>query len=156
MALDKKSEEKPTNPADKYKDFLAKMLCTFRTAGRRCQILGAHVDSGSEYRLCDWHWLCQSTPNLLQDREEFIAYRDRDRQTYPKDWLSASLYVDDEIVWSCTLGKEQRREFVRALRVVENECDEYVFGKSEDRGKVFDDTPTPETSVQEYVANLPF
>ena len=138
----------PTNPADKYKTFLARQLCTFRTAGRRCQMLGGHIDNGSEYRLCSWHWLCQSTPELLQNRDEFIAYRDRDRQTYPKEWLSASLYVDDEIVWACTLGKEQRKEFVRAMRVIENECDA--------KGTPIENPPTPEVSIKQYAESLPF
>jgi len=87
MSLKKDKPDTPTTLADKYKAFLKAHLCTFQTAGRRCQMLGAHIDKGSEYRLCNWHWLNQSTPKLLQDYEEFVRYRNMDRQTYPKEWL---------------------------------------------------------------------
>jgi len=151
MSLKKDKPEAPTNPADKYAAFLKKYLCTFQTAGRRCQMLGGHIDNDSEYRLCSWHWLNQSTPKLLQDYDEFVRYRNMDRETYPKEWLQASLYIDDEIVWACILGQEKRKEFVRALRVVENECD-----KEEGRGVVSGHPQTPEVSVQEYAEKLPF
>ena len=151
----KDKPDAPTNPADKYASFLKKYLCTFQTAGRRCQMLGAHIDNDSEYRLCSWHWLNQSTPKLLQDYDEFVRYRNMDRETYAEEWLQASLYVDDEIVWACILGKEQRKEFVRVLRVVENECDKNVFGE-EGRGVVSGHPQTPEVSVQEYANKLPF
>jgi len=159
MSLKKDKPESPKSAVDKYKAFLEIHLCTFRTAGRRCQILAAHMDDhGDKYGLCGWHWLNQSTPKLFQDYEEFVRYRNRDRQTYPKEWLQASLYVDDAIVWACILGKEQRREFVRALRVVENECEKEVFGKESlgPKDQSFDHPPTPEVSVQEYAERLPF
>jgi len=156
--MKKDKPEAPANPADKYAVFLKKYLCIFQTAGRRCQMLGAHTDHGSEYRLCSWHWLNQSTPKLLQDYDEFIRCRNMDRETYEEEWLQASLYVDDAIVWACILGKEQRKEFVRALRVVENECDKNVFGGAGrgDKEFVLDHPPTPEVSVQEYADKLPF
>jgi len=151
MALDKKEKmDSPSTPADKLKRFLDVHLCTFRTAGRRCQMLGAHKDHGSEYRLCSWHWLNQATPELLQNHEEFIRYREVDREGYPEEWLHATLYVDDEIVWACILGKEQRMEFVRALRVVENKID----GKNGQN--VSDHPPTPEVSIKKYADSLPF
>ena len=156
--MKKDKPEAPTTQEDKYKAFLKRHLCKFQTAGRHCQMLAQHVDRGPESGLCGWHWINQDTPNLLQDNEEFVRYRNMDRQTYPKEWLQASLYVDDAIVWACILGKEQRREFVRALRVVENECDKEVFGK-EGRGpknQSLDHPPTPEVSVQEYAERLPF
>ena len=150
MALDKKEKiESPSTPADKLKRFLDIYLCTFRTAGRRCQMLGGHVDHGSDHRLCTWHWLNQATPDMLQNHEEFIRFREVDREGYPKEWLHASLYVDDDIVWDCILGKEQRKEFVRALRVVEKEID----GK---KGEDILDPPTPEVSIKEYADSLPF
>jgi len=156
--MKKDKPESPSTPVDKYKAFLKRHLCTFQTAGRRCQILGGHEDRGPESVLCDWHWLYMSNPNLLQDYDEFVRYRDRDRETYPKEWLQASLYVDDKIVWACILGKEQRKEFIRALRVVENECDKEVFGKEgrDPKDSSLDHPPTPEVSVQEYAEKLPF
>ena len=156
--MKKDKSASPTTPLDRYESFLKTHLCTFRTAGRRCQMLGGHIDNGSENGSCSWHWLSQSTPEFLQDREEFIKYRDRDRNTYPKDWAHAGLYVDDELAWACTLGKEQHIEFARAERAIENECDEEVFG---DKGRgskeaTPDQPPTPEVSVQQYAKNLPF
>jgi len=142
--MKKDKADSPANPVDKYKAFLKAYLCTFQTAGRRCQMLGGHIDRGSENRLCSWHWLNQDTPQLLQDYEEFVRYRDQDRETYPKEWLQASLYIDDKIVWACILGKEQRKEFVRALRVVEIDCDyERAFGEDGRGSKksVFDHPP---------------
>jgi len=145
-----------TDPVEKYKAFLKKSLCMFLTAGRRCQMLAQHVDRGPESGLCGWHWINQDTPKLLQDYEEFVRYRNMDRETYPKEWLQASLYVDDAIVWACILGKEQRKEFIRALRVVENECDKKVFGEDGSKEFVSDHPPTPEISVEEYRKKLPF
>jgi len=147
-----KTEKKdsPVTTAEKLKRFRDVYLCTFRTAGRRCQMLGPHIDHDSEHRLCTWHWLSQSTPELLQNQEEFIRYRKTDREGYPKEWLQASLYVDDDLVWACILGKEQRREFVRALRVVENEID------NKESKNVSDAPQTPEVSVQKYAESLPF
>ena len=124
MPLDKDKPKTPVSTADKYKAYLKKSLCTFKTAGRRCQILAQHGAIGAKNGLCGWHWINQSTPRLLQNYEEFVRYRNKDRETYPKEWLQASLYVDDAIVWACILGKEQRKEFIRALRVVEIKCDE--------------------------------
>jgi len=152
---EKDKKESPKNPAERYKRFLDVHLCTFRTAGRRCQMLGDHIDHGSEYRLCGWHWLNQGTPDMLQNYEEFVRYRDMDRKTYTKEWLQASLYVDDKIVWACILGKEQRREFTRALRTIENECDEEIFGNPRHKGTI-DYPPTPEVSVKKYAESLPF
>ncbi len=152
--MKKDKAEAPTNPADKYAAFLKEHLCTFQTAGRRCQMLGGHIDNGSKYRLCSWHWLGQNTPRLLQDYEEFVRYRDKDRQTYPKEWLQASCHIDDKIVWACILGKEQRKEFVRALRVVEKECDKEAGRGVKDPSS--DHPPSPEVSVQEYAEKLPF
>ena len=155
MPLDKDKPKAAVSSVDKYKAFLKRHLCSFQTAGRRCQILGGHEDHGPGSQLCSWHWLNQSTPQFLQDREEFIKYRCKDRQTYSRDWLQASLYVEDDLVWACTLGKEQHAEFARALRVVENECDKEVFGENS-RGTISDIPPPPETSVQEYAEALPF
>ena len=156
--MKKDKPDAPKNPADKYVAFLKEKLCTFKTAGRRCQMLGGHIDHGSEYRLCSWHWLNQSTPKLLQDYDEFVRWRNMDRETYEEEWLQASLYVDDAIVWACLLGKEQRKEFVRALRVVENECDKKVFGGAGrgDKDFTLEHPPTPKVSVQEYAEKLPF
>jgi len=161
MSLKKDKPDAPVSAADKYKAFLKIHLCTFLTAGRRCQMLAEHYelnDTNSKYGLCGWHWINKNTPKLLQDYEEFVRYRNMDRETYPKESLQASLYVDDAIVWACILGKEQRKEFIRALRVVEIKCDEEVFGK-EGRGpkdSSLDHPPTPEISVQEYAEKLPF
>ena len=113
--MKKDKPEAPTTQEDKYKAFLKRHLCKFQTAGRHCQMLAQHVDRGPESGLCGWHWINQDTPNLLQDNEEFVRYRNMDRQTYPKEWLQAFLYVDDAIVWACILGKEQRKEFVRVF-----------------------------------------
>jgi len=158
MSLKKDKPDSPATQAEKYAIFLKKSLCMFRTAGRRCQMLAQHVDRGPESGLCGWHWINQDTPNLLQDYEEFVRYRNMDRETYPKEWLHASLYVDDAIVWACILGKEQRKEFIRALRVVEIKCDEEVFGKEgrDPKDSSLDHPPTPEVSVQEYAEKLPF
>ncbi len=153
--MKKDKPESPTNTSDRYAIFLNKYLCTFKTAGRRCQMLAGHYDLGAETGLCGWHWINSGTPKLLQDYDEFVRYRDRDRQSYPKEWLQASLYVEDAIVWACILGKEQRKEFMRALRVVENKCDQEVFGKN-DRGTIPENPPPPEVSVQEYAESLPF
>lgn len=157
MPLDKDKPKPPATPADKYAAYLKENLCTFQTAGRRCQMLGGHIDHGSKHGLCSWHWLNQSTPKLLQDYDEFVRYRNADRHIYPEEWLQASLYVDDAIVWACILGKEQRREFVRALRVVENKCDKEVFVEGRNSKEMLSDNPpTPEVSVQKFAANLPF
>ena len=159
MAIEKE-KAKDLSDKEKYERYLQKNLCTFRTANRRCQILAQHYelsDKKLEYGLCGWHWLNQNTPKLLQDYEEFVKYRDRDRETYPKEWLQASLYVDDAIVWACILGKEQRKEFIRAVRAIENECDKELFGKSRNsKNATLDNPPTPEVSVQEYAESLPF
>jgi len=156
--MKKDKPDAPTSPADKYKAFLKRHLCTFQTAGRRCQMLGGHEDLGPYSALCSWHWLNQGTSQFLQDYEEFKKYRQRDRDQYPKDWLWASCYVDDDLAWACTLGKEQHIEFARALRVVENECDKEVFGEGGRGPKEFvlEHPPTPEVSVQEYAEKLPF
>jgi len=158
MSFRKKDKsETPATPKDKYASFLKRHLCTFRTAGRRCQILGGHEDRGEGSGLCSWHWLNQNTPEFLQDYKEFKKYRQSDRDQYPKEWQWSSCYVDDDLTWACTLGKEQHIEFDRALRVVENECDEKVFGKGHDsKDAVSDHPPTPEVSVQKYAENLPF
>ena len=76
------------------------LRCTFMTAGRRCQIYGGHTDHGPDNRLCDWHWLYQHLPKLLQDYEEFVRYRNKERETYAKEWLHSLLYVDDDLVWA--------------------------------------------------------
>jgi len=148
----------PATPADKYKAFLQRNLCTFQTGGRRCQIIGGHIDRDPKSRLCDWHWLNQSTPQFLQDYEEFKKYRQLDRDQYPKEWLQASCYVEDELAWACTLGKEQHIEFSRAVRAIENECDKEVFGKGSGGGKesTLDHPPPPEVSVEQYKNSLPF
>ena len=157
MAFSKKDKtESPATKEGKYKAFLAKQLCTFQTAGRRCQMLGGHVDHGSESRLCDWHWLYQSIPNLLQDYDEFVRYRDKERKTYAREWQHSILFVDDALVWACILGKEQRREFVRANRAIEAECDEKTFGNDRGQGKASDNPPSPAVSVEEYKKHLPF
>ncbi len=151
-------EEKTDSPAtraDKHKAYLKRYLCTYRTAGRRCQLLAGHEDHGPESGLCGWHWITQGTPRLVQNYEEFVKYREHDRQTYPKEYQQAAVYVDDELVWTCILGKDQRREFVRALIAIENECEEELFGKSRHKETV-DNPPTPEVSVQKYAESLPF
>jgi len=156
--MKKDKTETPTSPADKYEAFLKRNLCTFQTAGRRCQIIGGHIDHGPKYRLCDWHWLNQSTPQFLQNREEFLKFREVERKTYPKEWSQASVCIDDDLAWACTLGKEQQIEFARAVRVIENECDEEVFGR-DGRGPkkhISDHPPSPEVSVKEYENTLPF
>ncbi len=157
MSLDKDKDQqkKPVTSVDKYTAYLKANLCTFQTAGRRCQMLAGHYDLGAEIGLCGWHWINSSTPKLLQDYDEFVRYRDRDRESYPQEWLQASLYVEDAIVWACILGKEQRKEFMRALRVVESKCDKEVFGKN-GRGTISENPPPPEVSVQEYAESLPF
>jgi len=119
-------------------------------------MLGGHEDRGPDSALCSWHWLNQGTPQFLQDYEEFIKYRCRDRQTYPREWGQASCYVDDDLAWACTLGKEQHIEFSRAIRAIENECDEEIFGKSRSKNPTLDHPPTPKISVQEYEKTLPF
>ncbi len=158
MAIEKDKPEPPSTPADKYKAFLKRHLCTFRTAGRRCQMLGGHEDRGPESALCSWHWLNQGTPEFLQDYEEFKKYRQQDRDQYPKEWQWASCYVDDDLAWACTLGKEQRIEFAQAVRAIENKCDEEVFGKDGRRSKksVSNHPPPPEISVKQYKKTLPF
>lgn len=150
--------DKPISQKDKYEAFLQRNLCTFQTAGRRCQVIGGHIDNGSKYRLCDWHWLNQSTPQFLQDYEEFVKFRETERKTYQKEWLQASLYIDDDLAWACTLGKEQHIEFSRAVRVIENKCNKEVFGKDNPGAKesTFDHPPSPEVSVEQYKNNLPF
>lgn len=158
--MKKDKPEAPTSPADKYAAFLKENLCTFQTANRRCQMLVVHyelADKKLKHGLCSWHWLNQNTPKLLQDYDEFVRYRNADRQIYSEEWLQASLYVDDAIVWACILGKEQRREFVRALRVVENKCDKEVFGEGRNSKEMLSDNPpTPEVSVQKFAESLPF
>ncbi len=152
MSFTKNDEpDAPVSVTDKYAAFLKANLCTFQTAARRCQMLAEHYDLGAKTGLCGWHWVNSSTPKLLQDYEEFVRFKNKDRQTYPKEWLQASLYVDDEIVWTCILGKEQRKEFTKALRVIENECDKEVFG-----GPRNPNPPSPEVSVQKYKDSLPF
>lgn len=153
MSSFNKNEKKdsPTSPADKYTAFLKRHLCSFMTAGRRCQMLGGHEDRGHGSQLCSWHWLNQGTPQFLQDREEFVKHRCQDRETYSRDWLQASCYVDDDLAWACTLGKEQQIEFARAVRVIENECDKEVFG-----GQRNPNPPSPGVSVQKYEDSLPF
>lgn len=126
----KKSEESPKSKEQKYESFLDKYLCHFRTAGRRCQILGGISNStvGNLKEIwCSWHWLGLNHPESLQSFNEFQRYRKNDRETYPFCWEHASLYIEDEIAWQATLGKITHQEYIRYVRAKETELNKEKF-----------------------------
>jgi len=119
MALDKENSEEK-----KKRTFFDAYGCKWTTAGRKCQMLGAMTsDVGSQHLFCAWHFIARSNPNILQSFEEFTAWREKDRETYPKVWEHSGLYVNDNLVWACILGKEQRSEYVKSMIAIEGEIE---------------------------------
>ena len=119
MALDKKTSEEKTK-----RTFCETHGCKWITAGRKCQMLGT-LSGGPESKhwLCLWHYDTQSYPEITQSFEEFTKWRDMDRKTYPKDCEYSGLYVNDNLVWACILGKKERREYVKAMIAIEKEIE---------------------------------
>jgi len=139
MALDKENSEEK-----KKRTFLEAYGCKWTTAGRKCQMLGTISRIGnSNDGLCSWHFTAQSNPESIQSFEEFTAWREKDRETYPRVWEHSSLYVNDNLVWACILGKEQRKEYVKTMIEIEKEIEISAGTKG-----IKKTSETPEVSAQ--------
>ena len=141
MALDKKNSEEK-----KKHTFFETHGCKWITAGRKCQMLGT-MSSESKHWLCMWHFTAQSSPENIQNFEEFTAWRDKDREIYPRVWEYSGLYVNDNLVWACILGKEQRKEYVMAMIAIEKELEISVKGNNKS-------TNVPEVSAQKLAISF--
>jgi len=126
MAIDKKIEQSPQSKKERSQAYLQKHLCSFRTSGRRCQVIGA-ISNGTageiKERWCGWHWLGLSHPESLQNFNDYKEFREGERIKYPPEWLQASLYIEDEISWQAMLGNITHAEHHRHVIEKENEFD---------------------------------
>ena len=127
MPLDKESQQSPKSQKELDKLYLGTHLCSFRTSNRRCQVIGA-ISNGTvgkiNERWCGWHWLGLSNPDSLQNFTDYKEFRENERESYPQEWLHASIYIDDEIAWKAILGKITNAEYNRYVLAKENEIDE--------------------------------
>ena len=147
----KKSEESPQSKKEQYQSYLQKHLCSFRTSNRRCQVIGA-ISNGMvgeiKERWCGWHWLGLSNPDSLQNFNDYKEFRESERETYPPEWLQASLYIEDEISWQAILGNITNLEYTRYVIAKENEFDEF-------KGTTKSKNPVREVA-KSFGADLPF
>jgi len=151
--MKKNKEDSPKTKSQRYDAFIEKHLCSYHTAGHRCQILGAisnNITGETKERWCGWHWLGLSHPESLQNFNEFQEFRENDRKTYPPGWDHASLYIEDEIAWQATLGKITHKEYIRYIRDKENEFDAEKF-----KNKVKSENPIREVA-KSFEDDLPF
>jgi len=148
----KKSEESPQSKKERGQAYLQKHLCSFRTGGRRCQVIGS-ISNGTigeiKERWCGWHWLGLSHLESLQNFNDYKKFREDERDNYPPEWLQASLYIDDEISWQAILGKITHAEHDRYVIAKENEFDKEKLKSSGLKNPI-------ETVAKSFEEDLPF